>query len=595
MSLSKRVWVLCLLTACTGELTDVNKRLTEIDAQLDALTGTESAKCLEAMALCDEADSYCATSTSNRCDSLQQRCARELERYCSDVTDPDAGTSEPDASAETDAGVSEPDANTEMDSGVSEPDASAEPDSSTDPEPEPTPTCGDNLCDSAESCLSCESDCGACPSAAHEYYVSTSGSDSGSGSASSPWRTISHAFAAVPESGDAIIWVAPGTYNENVDADHDFTGRVRLISEQAYGAKLTAAYNPVLDIGPMVSIEGFEIVGQPTSVDRTGLIYMHGADDAALVNNVIHDSYDNDILRVLASHRVQVLGNVFYNPGDGEHTIDVNSGSQATNIEGNFFFNDFAASGRAGASIASFIVVKYSSGTQTTGNMWIRRNIFAHYEGEKMPLKIGADGELFAEAVNVTIENNLFHLAGPTDASGFEVVDARGVHFRANTFVGGAADDPFVGWVGTREGSPASEDINFVGNIFSASGQMQRLIESPDSLVTSGSIDSNLYWNGGQSIPSFGSDRLDISSDANAVKANPNLSSGNAVIPVWLGSAFAGGHATIEAAFRAYVLSYAKIDGASPAANVGFSGAPSVDILGNPRDNTADLGCFESR
>ncbi len=454
--------------------------------------------------------------------------------------------------------------------------------------------CGDNLCQGAETCRTCERDCSACPKASLEFFVATNGSDADAGTASAPWKTLNRALGAIPESGDAIVWVSPGTYSENVDADHDFTNPVRLISEQPYLAVLTAQQNPVLDIGPMVSVEGFEIVGSETSVDQGGLVYMHGAHDAALINNVIHDSFDNDILRVLASDRVQIVGNVFYNPGDNEHIIDVNGGSQATNIEGNFFFNDFAASGRSASNISAFIVVKFSSGSQTTGNMSIHRNVFAHYEGSKMPLKIGADGEPHAEAVNVTIENNLFHLSGPTDAPGFEVVDAVGVHFRANTFVGNMAEDPFAGWVGTRDGSPPSDNVNFVGNIFSASGQMQSLIESPTDLVSAGTIDSNLYWNDGNAIPSSGADLLDVSRDSNALTANPNLATGGAVIPVWSGSGFAGGHATVEAATKAYILAYAKIDFASAAVDVGFSGAPSIDIMGNPRSGRADLGCFEA-
>jgi hypothetical protein len=46
------------------------------------------------------------------------------------------------------------------------------------------------------------------------YYVATTGSDSGSGSATAPWRTIQHAMNTVP--AGATVQVAGGTYNELV-------------------------------------------------------------------------------------------------------------------------------------------------------------------------------------------------------------------------------------------------------------------------------------------------------------------------------------------------------------------------------------------
>jgi len=63
---------------------------------------------------------------------------------------------------------------------------------------------------------------------------------------------------------------------------------------------------------------------------------------------VFHDSYDDDILKILDGARsVTVQDNVFYNQGPNEQHIDVNSVTDVR-IEGNIFFNDFA---RADATI----------------------------------------------------------------------------------------------------------------------------------------------------------------------------------------------------------------------------------------------------
>jgi len=45
------------------------------------------------------------------------------------------------------------------------------------------------------------------------YYIDPSGSDSNSGSSSSPWKTLAYACSKVTTSGD-IIFVNSGTYNE---------------------------------------------------------------------------------------------------------------------------------------------------------------------------------------------------------------------------------------------------------------------------------------------------------------------------------------------------------------------------------------------
>ena len=52
------------------------------------------------------------------------------------------------------------------------------------------------------------------------YYVATNGSDSGKGTSSSPWRTISKAMQANLKPGDEVV-VRSGTYKEGVDVNKD--------------------------------------------------------------------------------------------------------------------------------------------------------------------------------------------------------------------------------------------------------------------------------------------------------------------------------------------------------------------------------------
>ena len=430
-------------------------------------------------------------------------------------------------------------------------------------------------------------------SSAYVFHVAVGGDDGGDGSVARPWATVGYALDQVPASGDATIWVGPGVYDQQIETTTDFVSPVRVVAVDPYRTRLTSPQNTVLVIkSEGVSFEGFEIVGQPSS-NTTGVVYMYKAHGSSLRNNVIHDSYDNDGIRVLQSHDVVIAGNTLYNSAD--HMIDVNGGSQRTIIEDNIFFADYAGSGRSVPSgISAFVVIKFSSGDQTTGGTLIRRNIFTHYEGEKYALKIGADGESVPEAVNVTVENNLFHHVGSPVDGAFEVIDARGITFRSNTFVGDDFDEPFAGWVGTRDGSPPSENVRFMANVFAATGGgMSSLIESPNNLVTSGSMSGNLYWNGGDPIPEISGDRFNYTTDADRIVADPQLTTRSVVLPRWTGSGFAGGHTTIREAFVAYVNRHATPASGSPVVDSAGTEATSHDILGNPRGSTPDIGAVE--
>ena len=137
------------------------------------------------------------------------------------------------------------------------------------------------------------------------YYVATTGSNSGTGSATSPWRTITKAMQADLKSGDEVV-VRSGTYNEGVIVNRD---GITLRSEVPGGANIVP---PPAKLGininaDHVTIKGFEVFGSTTS-GITG----NGVHHVKVIDNIVHDNHANGIL-LMKSDFVTVDGNVVYN------------------------------------------------------------------------------------------------------------------------------------------------------------------------------------------------------------------------------------------------------------------------------------------
>src|SRR6266481_5644839 len=104
--------------------------------------------------------------------------------------------------------------------------------------------------------------------AAAGYYVSTSGSDSNSGTACSPWRTLQH--AANTATAGATVHVAPGTYTQDqltFNNSGTASGRIRFISDQKWGAQIrsNSSYTVLRMNGSYLDIIGFELAGDSNS------------------------------------------------------------------------------------------------------------------------------------------------------------------------------------------------------------------------------------------------------------------------------------------------------------------------------------------
>ncbi len=455
------------------------------------------------------------------------------------------------------------------------------------------------------------------------YYVATDGSDdSGDGSDSSPWETITHAIDSVPDG--SVIRVRAGLYSGRVRLRGSFEDGVAICSDPPYQARLrhdetvVTVYTSSSRGCHGITLDGFDIAHSGSGAgalvvhvdgDGTGAVY-----DITVRNNVLHDSYNNDILKVNHGiHDVLVLGNLFYNQTGADEHIDINS-AQSITVRGNLFMNDFSGSGRTnGNDTSSYIVIKDSNqdGDIYTGSQYIdvQQNIFLNWEGSESNgfLLLGEDGHPIYEARDIVVENNLM-IGNSSNAmrSPFGVKGGRDIVFRNNTVVGDMPSRAFAMRLNTEGSNPENDNIQFYNNIWSdPAGTMGALdatdqndfSDTHDDQTLSFTIDHNLYWNNGAAIPSDSSELINHTDDSNAVPGDPALGSQAGLqLPRWNESSqeFGDGSATIEEAFVNLVelygaigISSAAIDQALPAQS------PAVDIMGRARGDAPDMGAYE--
>lgn len=459
------------------------------------------------------------------------------------------------------------------------------------------------------------------------YYVATNGSDStGTGSSSKPWKTLNAAVRKVPD-GSKIV-VRPGTYTGKVILERVFSRGITIQSDVPYKAKLRNSNDKVITgTGAGYTIIGFDIAH---SQGATGMYVIqlqdpikngNGGERFTLRDNVIHDSYNNDLLKINNGAKdIVVEGNMFYNMGGPEvdNHIDVNSAINIT-IQDNIFFNDFADSGRTNRNnTGHYIVIKDSNGNndgiQGSSNVKIRRNVFLNWQGEVGSSFIGlGDGASYSfyQAQNIMIENNLFLGNTNNKIHGtIKVIGAKDVTFRNNTILGDLPSNSFSMRLMKSSSGLKNVNIRFYNNIWSdPAGTMgadsptgrQRFSNTPKDETQSFSLNSNLYWNNGKTIPSSSSDLINYTNDSARVTANPKLPTNlsGIVPPCWDSGKqlFDDGSTTIRQAFTRLVNQYAKIASDSPARDrANGNNAPDHDILNKPRDVGAkDIGAFEWR
>jgi hypothetical protein len=448
-----------------------------------------------------------------------------------------------------------------------------------------------------------------------EFWVAPDGDDANSRTAGAPWATLSHASGVVPDQG-CVVMFAPGLYSGSQEMERRFTTTTTFKSSVPYGA-IFESTSTVVDFDGVANVvlEGFEIrhsgpgsSGYVMIVDRRG--DTDGwSENVVIRNNVIHDSYDNDLLKVHNGVRFATIeGNVFYNQGPSEQHLDINSVTDVV-IRQNIFFNDFAASGRSNTSDTKHYIVIKDSNEEADGllgseRVTVQGNVFSGWQGgEESLVQVGNDGNAFHEAEDVRVTDNLILGTGPDPASTvIGIAGARDVLFAHNTVSGSFPASSHAFRVTIKGDNPQNENISFHNNIWSdPTGTMGAEPSETEGDFSAGDLasvtglvlDTNLYWNGGQALPS--GDVLSPASDPNAFVGDPGLADPDRAraTPVWTGSQFRGGDSTIRAAFDRIVGEFGV-----PSSDLIRNGDPrwstGVDILGAARGPVPALGAAET-
>ena len=457
------------------------------------------------------------------------------------------------------------------------------------------------------------------------YYVSTTGADSPSGgSESSPWATISYALTQV--SDGSLILVKPGLYEGRVSLTGRFANGVTVRSEQPYRAQLRHTATVVICFyGQGITLEGFDIAHSGSGavalviqiqdlIDEPG-----GADTVSRItlrNNVLHDSYNNDILKINnGATDIIVENNLFYNQTGSDEHIDITRVKNVV-VQENVLCNDFEGSGRTNLNnTSSYIVIKDSNGSDDgnlgSENITVRRNIFFNWQGSTGSnfVLIGEDGNPYYEAQNVLIENNLM-LGNSANVmrAPFGVKGGKDITFRSNTVVGDLPAMAYAMRLNTEGDNPANVNVQFYNNIWAdPAGTMgaenptrpNDFSDTPIGETTSFTLDNNLYWNGGAAIPTDSSELINYSDDAHAYLYDPQIApQNNLTLPRWrpdLG-VFADGSGSIRQVFTRMVALYGRPAFSSMAIDhANAAQSPAEDILGNarPLQGGYDIGAVE--
>lgn len=449
------------------------------------------------------------------------------------------------------------------------------------------------------------------------FFVSPSGSDvNGNGTEEKPWATIAFATTAVPD--EATILVEAGTYQGQIDIRRQAGKGITIRSEDPYQARLRNAGSVITCFYCRgITLEGFDIahsgpgagryIIQIQDVTDTGT----GGSQVTLRNNVLHDSYNNDILKINnGAHDIVIEGNVFYNQSGLDEHIDLTSAYNII-IQDNIFFNDFAGSGRPDQNdTAGFILIKdvdeAADGVLGSHNIGVRRNVFLNWSGNNGDgfITLGDNSpRSYYHAYDVVIENNLMlGNAGNVMHAALKVVQARDIVFQNNTVVGDLPAKSFAFRLTT--GNLPNENIQFYNNIWADPtgtmgaeypGDWNRF--SRTESTASFALSNNLYWNGGAAIPTDTAEPINYTDDARRIVADPALRDDqeNLAVPRWQpeNGRFADGSVSIRQAFVLLVTTYGKpgvgsaaVDAADPAH------ASTEDIFGNSR-LTPDIGAVE--
>ncbi len=176
------------------------------------------------------------------------------------------------------------------------------------------------------------------PAAEHVYYVDPAGSDTGTGSALSPFKTIQNAINKA--TANTLIVVKSGQYNEKLKISGK-TGLaiVNAPSEKPVitGAGFTSGYLVSIETSSDIQFSGFDLTGF-SAADFEMIYIKNGSNDIEISNCVIHDfgvtTSSGNAHAILAKsttdtvmRRIQIKNNTVFNSNTGY--------SEAITVQGN--------------------------------------------------------------------------------------------------------------------------------------------------------------------------------------------------------------------------------------------------------------------
>jgi hypothetical protein len=455
------------------------------------------------------------------------------------------------------------------------------------------------------------------------YYVSQQGHDyKGNGSRIKPWRTIE--FASFKAKGLSTIIVQPGVYEGTTRLKKNFNKSLLIKSEYPYLAKLTNNSRILAIVGGAknITIEGFEFT-HLNSKAKPLLVHIDGygsygtatVSNITLKNNIFHDSFNNDLLKINnGAKNIRVICNMFYNQGDSDEHIDINSVENVV-ISDNIFFNDFPKSNRKiTKKSSSYIVVKDSNDNEdkiiSSKNVDIHRNIFFNWQGSHGHgfILIGEDGKPYYEAENINIYNNL--MLGNSSISmrsPLGIKGAKNVNFFSNTIVGDLPSNAYAIRINRERDNKINDEIGLYNNIWSddsgtmGQGSHEKNTDFSDVLfnqLDNFTLDNNLIFNGRNALPSSFFDKINPSNDKHIIHSDPLFPENSTLItPVWLNNeqSFADGSFTIRSAFIRLVLFYGSPENKKIVQqHTNNNYLPVKDILGKNRVSPQSVGAYST-
>ena len=462
----------------------------------------------------------------------------------------------------------------------------------------------------------CESDD---PIKKEQYFISTTGNNHiGDGSQNKPWKSIQGAINKVPD-GSTIL-AKPGVYEGSTNIKKRFDLGIIIKSEVPYAAKLTNNKRVIAftSEASRITLEGFEITHSSTSSSPL-VVHVDGGGTTSvnhitIKNNIIHDSFNNDLLKINnGAENIIVSCNMFYNQGDSDEHIDINSVNNI-DITGNLFFNSFEMSNRqVSGKSSSFIVIKDSSDNSDnilgSGNINIDRNIFFNWQGSigHGYILIGEDGKSYYEATDVSIFNNLFlGNSNISMRSPLGIKGAKNIYFYNNTVTGDLPSNAYAIRINREGDNPINNNIALFNNIWNdtsgtmGQGKHELFLDFSDveiNQLDSYYFNNNLVYNGGNKIPYSFLDKINPADDKKLKSVDPEFPEQiDLIIPRWIEKKqkFTDGSPSIEKVYINLLYLYGLPKSPHILYDITQEDKnPKLDIRGNTRTTPYSLGAFE--